>query len=118
MIKFLKGFKFAWKGITYTFRTQINFRVEVFAAFAVIGLGWILGLDTGEWLWISLTIMLVLCAELANTAIETLVDLVSPEYNTKAGIVKDIFAALVLLTAFFAIVVSVLILLPKILYVT
>ncbi|MGB4401206.1 MAG: diacylglycerol kinase family protein [Daejeonella sp.] len=116
MTKFLKGFEFAWKGILYTFRTQINFRVEVFSAFGVIGLGWFLGLDAGEWLWISLTIMLVLAAELANTAVETLVDLVSPEYDPKAGIVKDIFAALVLLTAFFAVVVALLILLPKILH--
>jgi diacylglycerol kinase len=116
MIKFLRGFEFAWKGILYTFRTQINFRVEVFSALGIIGLSWFLDLDAGEWLWISLTIMLVLAAELANTAIETFIDLISPEYNPKAGIVKDIFAALVLLTALFAVVVALLILLPKILY--
>lgn len=115
MTKFLKGFYFAWKGVAYSFRTQVNFRVEVFSAIAVIAVSCYLGLSTAEWLWISLAICLVLLTELANTAIETLVDLVSPEYNPKAGIVKDIFAAVVLLTGFFALITGILILLPKIL---
>ncbi len=116
MNKFIKGFYFAWKGVAYSFRTQINFKVEVFAAVAVVALSYYLELSTAEWLWVTLAITLVLVSELANTAIETLVDLVSPEYNPKAGIVKDIFAAVVLLTGFFALVIGILILLPKILH--
>src|SRR6476620_9205192 len=112
MRKFLKGFYFAWKGVQYSFSTQVNFRVEVFSAVGVIGVSWYLGLSTTEWLWIALAITLVLVSELANTAIETLVDLVSPDYNPKAGIVKDISAAVVLLTGLFALVTGILILLP------
>jgi diacylglycerol kinase len=114
--KFIKGFHFAFNGLAYSFRTQINFKVEVYSALAVIGLSCYLGLDASEWLWISAAIGLVLITELANTAIETLVDLVSPEYNPKAGIVKDIFAAVVLASGFFALIVAILILLPKILH--
>ncbi len=116
MTKFFRGFHYAAQGLLYTFRTQINFRVQIFSAFVVIGLSYYLGLDTSEWLWILLAITLVLICELANTAIETLVDLVSPEINTKAGIIKDIFAGLVLISAIFALLVAILILLPKILY--
>lgn len=114
--KFIKGFKFAWKGLRYAFRTQLNFQVQVFCALAVTGLSCYLGLDADEWLWIALAITLVLTCELANTAIEKLVDLVSPEINPKAGIIKDIFAGLVLISAIFALIVAMLILLPKILY--
>lgn len=113
---FFRGFVFAYNGLLYTFRTQLNFRVQVFCALAVTGLSYYLGLDTEEWLWIALAITLVLTCELANTAIETLVDLVSPGINPKAGIIKDIFAGLVLISAIFALVIAILILLPKILY--
>ena len=116
MTKFFRGFQYAAHGLLYTFRTQINFRVQIFSAFAVLCLSYYLGLDTNEWLWIALAITLVLTCELANTAIETLVDLVSPDFNPKAGIIKDIFAALVLISAIFALIIAILILLPKILY--
>jgi diacylglycerol kinase len=116
MSKFFRGFLFAYNGLLHTFRTQINFKVQVFSALAVIGLSFYLGMETNEWLWIILAITLVLTSELANTAIETLVDLVSPEINPKAGIIKDIFAGLVLISALFAAIVALLILLPKIIY--
>lgn len=116
MNKFFRGFYFAAHGLLHTFRTQINFRVQVFAAVTVIGLSYYLGLDTAEWLWIALAITLVLTSELANTAVEKIVDLVSPGFNPKAGIIKDIFAGLVLISAIFALVVAIMILLPKILY--
>lgn len=113
MKKFINGFRFAFNGLAYTFRTQLNFKVEVLGAILVIGLGCFLELNTSEWLWVLSAITLVLLSELANTAIETLVDLVSPKFNPKAGIVKDIFAGVVLLAAFYALIVGILILVPK-----
>lgn len=116
MTKFFRGFYYAANGLHYTFRTQLNFRVQVFSALGVTGLSCYLGLDTNEWLWIALAITLVLTSEMANTAVETLVDLASPEINPKAGVIKDIFAGLVLISAIFALIVALLIFLPKILY--
>lgn len=118
MRKFFKGFVFAFKGIRYTFNTQINFRVQCLLAIIVISLCFYMKISVAEWLWILGAIALVLMAELGNTAIESLVDLVSPEYNIKAGIIKDIMAGMVLIAAFTALIIGVLILLPKILYVT
>ena len=57
---------------------------------------------------------MVFIAELFNTALETLVNLVSPEFNPKAGHVKDISAAAVLIAAIMALIIGVLIFLPKI----
>lgn len=116
MKKFLNGFNFAFKGLNYTFITQLNFRVHCFATLLITGLCFYLGLSTAEWLWIIAAMSVVLIAELVNTAIETLVDLVSPEFNIKAGIVKDVSAAAVLVAAIMALITGILILLPKILH--
>ncbi|MFD2144106.1 diacylglycerol kinase family protein [Mucilaginibacter antarcticus] len=58
----------------------------------------------GEWMWIVACIAIVLMAELFNTALEFLVDLVSPEYNELAGHVKDIAAGAVVIAALFAVI--------------
>lgn len=113
MKKFLKSFVYAFNGLTYTLKTQLSFQIECFVAVAVILLGWYLDLSHAEWLWISLAVALVLVLELLNTAIEVLVDLVSPEQNPKAGAVKDIAAGAVLMAALFSIVVGLFIFVPK-----
>lgn len=114
MKKFLKGFTYAWNGLIYAFATQINFKFHVFAAVIAIALGLYFNLSQTEWLWICSAILFVLIVELLNTAIEILVNLVSPGYDPKAGIIKDISAAAVLITALFAVIVSLFIFIPKI----
>lgn len=116
MEKFLKGFYYAWKGLVYTFRTQLNFRVQILSFILVSALSLYLDISTHEWLWIFAASTLVLIAELANTAIETLVDLVSPSYDVKAGVVKDVSAAVVLVCSIFAAITGLIILLPKLLH--
>jgi len=114
MKKLLKSFKYAFQGFDYASKTQLNFRVHLFATAIALLLGWCLHLSANEWLWIVLTIALVLAVELLNTAIEILTDMVSPDWNEKAGYVKDVSAAAVTITAFFAIIVGCVIFLPKI----
>ncbi|MBW4891106.1 diacylglycerol kinase family protein [Mucilaginibacter sp. HMF5004] len=114
MLRLIKSFGYAFKGLWYATKTQRNFRIHLVAAVVTIAMGFYLHLQQSEWLWISLAITMVLTAELLNTAIEVLTDRVSPEYNVKAGHTKDTAAAAVTITAFFAIVVGAIILLPKI----
>lgn len=113
MKKFLRGFGFAFKGIDYAAKTQLNFRVHLVATFLAVFSGLALHISVNEWLWIILCIALVLIAELFNTAIEFLTDLVSPEYNKLAGHIKDISAGAVLITAIFALATGLIIFLPK-----
>lgn len=113
MSKFIKGFAYAGKGLCYAFKTQVNFRFHCATAIVVVLLGWYLHLNSHEWLWILFSIALVLVTELLNTAIEALVDLVSPEYHLKAGIAKDTAAAAVLVTALVAAVIGLIIFIPK-----
>lgn len=113
MKKFIRGFYFAFCGLAYAFKTQLNFRVHCVAVIIISLLSFYLNLSSSEWLWMIAAMALVLITELMNTSIEALVDLVSPEHNKKAGIAKDVAAAMVLLSAFTAVLIGIIILLPK-----
>ncbi|MNR31144.1 Undecaprenol kinase [compost metagenome] len=76
--------------------------------------GWHFEVSFLEWIALIVCISSVLAAELFNTAIEVLVNLVSPEFNPKAGLVKDIAAAAVLIVALMSLVVGLIIFVPKI----
>jgi diacylglycerol kinase len=115
MRKFIHGFGFAFNGIWHAAATQLNFRVHLIAAIVAVCAGYALHISSQEWLWIILCIGIVLIAELFNTAIEFLTDLVSPEYNKKAGLVKDLSAGAVLITAICALVIGIIIFVPKLL---
>lgn len=104
------------QGLRYTFRTQLNFRVHCFVLAAVVILGWYVQLNSSEWLWICIAAGLVVVTELLNTAMEVLVDFISPEYHIKAGIIKDVAAAAVLVAAICAVVIGLLIFIPKLFY--
>ncbi|GAA4319895.1 diacylglycerol kinase family protein [Mucilaginibacter gynuensis] len=113
MKKVIRSFGYAFKGIGYAFKTQLNFRIHSVATLIAAAMGFWLRISTAEWLWIILCIAIVLLTELLNTAIETLTDLVSPQYNEKAGHVKDVSAAAVVVSAVFALIVGMMIFLPK-----
>lgn len=114
MKKFISGFGYAFSGLATAAKTQLNFRVHLVAALIAVCTGYVLHIAAGEWLWIGFCIALVLMAELLNTALEFLTDLVSPEYNKTAGQVKDMGAAAVIIAALFALATGAIIFLPKI----
>ena len=114
MRKFLLGFLYAWQGTRYAFSTQLNFRFHFLSAILVFIASWYFDLSTSEWIWIICAISLVFAAELFNTAIEVLVDLVSPSYHHKAGIVKDLASAAVMFVCLFALITGLIIFVPKI----
>lgn len=94
--------KFAFQGLKHCFRTENNFRIHLLATVAVSCLGFLARLDETKWCLLIFCIGFVICSEILNTAIEKLVDLVSPEYNKQAGIIKDISAGAVLVSAVIA----------------
>lgn len=114
MNRFLKSFSYAFSGLSYAFKSQFNFKVHVFALIIVGILGWYYQLSTVEWLWIIVASGMVLMTELLNTAIEVLVDLVSPEIHPKAKIIKDVAAGAVLIIAITALGIGLVIFIPKI----
>ena len=110
----IKSFGYAFKGIFIVFKTQHNILIHLLAALVVVTAGIIFELELHQWGLVVLSIGLVLVAEMINTALEWLVDLVSPDYHKKAGLIKDVAAGAVLIAAIIAVIIGFIVFLPKI----
>jgi diacylglycerol kinase (ATP) len=104
--------KYALRGLLLTLKREPNFRLHLLAAMLVSLLGMILHISRYDWIAVILCIGLVLMAEIMNTAIEKLVDMISPERHEQAGRVKDIAAAGVLIASFAALLAGFVIFIP------
>ena len=114
LIKLIKSFGYAANGILMLIKLEQNARIHLSATVAVIACGLFVGLNRYEWLGVCAAIGLVWSAEAFNTAVEKLVDLVSPERQPRAGLIKDIAAAGVLICAIVAVVIALLVFIPHI----
>ena len=110
--QWLRSANFAIEGILYAAKTQRHLRYHFFAAVAVLLVSYILGVTKTEFLIISLSVIAVILAEMFNTAIEAVVDIISPGQSEKARVAKDMAAGAVLVTAFGAAVIGYIILFP------
>ena len=106
---FRKSFLFAMQGFRTAVTTERNIKVMLAAGACAIVAGLVVGLDLLSWAIIVLSCGVVIMAELFNTAIETVVDLVSPEFHPLAGRAKDIAAAAVWVLSTLVAVVGVLV---------
>jgi len=102
----LRAFHFAFEGIIYATRTQLNMRIHWVAAALALAATLYLRLQRPYVIAIVIAIALVLAFELINTAIEAIVDLVTPEIHPLAKIAKDAAAGAVLIVAFAAVIVG------------
>lgn len=112
-LRLRKSFAYAFQGLYTAVTQEPNFRIHLVIATLVTILGIIMKLHILEWLILSFTIVFVLILELVNTAMEALVDMVSPEKNEHAKVAKDVMASAVFLGALFSLVVLVVLFLPK-----
>ena len=108
------SFACAFRGLAAMFSSQLHARFHALATALVLGAGWWLGLSATEWALIVGAIALVWTAEAVNTAVEHVVDLVSPEEHSIAGKAKDVAAGAVLAAAIGAAVVGAIVFGPKI----
>lgn len=113
MKKRIQSFQHAFNGLTYSFKTQTNFKIHTAATLFVIIAGFAFECTLFEWLFIALAATLVLFTELFNTAIELLADKVEPNYSLEIKHVKDVAAAAVLVASLFAWVVATVVFIPK-----
>lgn len=105
--KFWHSFRFAAHGIVSAFKSELNMKVHSCFAVIVLVAAAVLRVTITSWMLLLCAIVLVLTAELLNTAIEATVDLVSPELHPLAKKAKDTAAGAVLLTAVFAVFVGI-----------
>ncbi len=113
MKKTFRSFRHAIDGIQYAWQSERHMKFHSFAAVLVILVGWQVQLSTIEWFIVILLIAGMLAFEMLNTAIERIVDLVSPEYHELAKRAKDVAAGAVLIYAFSAGVIGLYIFIPK-----
>jgi diacylglycerol kinase len=106
------SFRYAFEGWLHVLRTQRNAWIHAAATIAVVILAFWLDLARIDWAILILAITVVWTAELANTALEALVDLVSPDVHPLAKTAKDVSAGAVLASACGAAIVGALILGP------
>ncbi|AMS26686.1 DeoR faimly transcriptional regulator [Bacteroidetes bacterium UKL13-3] len=111
--RLIKSFDYAIKGILAATRTEQNLQIHLWAVAVVSIAGVVFNISEMEWIILLTCFGVVLSAELFNSAIEKLVDLVSPEFNIKAGLIKDIAAGAVLVLVITAAIIGCLIFIPK-----
>jgi diacylglycerol kinase (ATP) len=113
MNKRVKSFGYAGKGIRSVFRSEANMKIHIIVATLVLICGFLFKISLTEWMLCLLCFGLVLGAEMMNTSIENVVNLVSPDQNPLAGKAKDAAAGAVLICAVFSAIIGLLIFIPK-----
>lgn len=111
----LKSFEFAFNGIHTLIKEEHNSRIHIFMATCACICGLVLKLRNSEWIFIILAIGFVLVSEIFNSMIENLADLITAQKHPTIKKVKDLAAAMVLISAITALVIGAIIFIPKIL---
>ena len=110
----LKSFVYAFEGVMYFIKHEAQALIHLIAIVAVIGAGYWFNISLTEWIAVIFAIGIVVSAEMLNTAIEKLTDMVSPQINEQAKIVKDLAAGAVLIASLTAFIIGIIVFLPKI----
>lgn len=112
--KIINSFRYAFEGLISSLKTERNMKIHILAMILVIAPGFLLKINTKEWIICIICFANVIAGELFNTAIETVVDIVMPHKNEKAKLAKDISAGAVLVLAIGSAVIGLIIFVPKI----
>ncbi len=115
MIKFgrlIKSFRFAFSGFLKVFHEEQNFKIQTAVAVMVFILGFYFNINLLEWAMLIFVIGMVMIMEMANSAVERVIDLLKPRIHSYAKEVKDIMAATVMLASIISIIVGIIIFYP------
>ncbi|WP_338733685.1 diacylglycerol kinase [Mangrovimonas cancribranchiae] len=110
----LKSIGYASKGAIILLKTESSIQIQFVIAIIVTTLGFYFNISNSEWMMQMFAIGLIITAEGLNTAIEKMADFIHPEHHKKIGFIKDIAAGAVFIAALTAIIVGLIIYLPKI----
>lgn len=109
----IRSLKFAFKGAYLLITTEHSIMVQFSTGILVTILGFVMHISPTEWMLQSLAVGMVLVAESLNTGIEKLCDFVHKDYHTKIGFIKDIAAGAATFAAIIALIIGLLIYVPK-----
>jgi diacylglycerol kinase (ATP) len=109
----LKSVSFAVKGAVKLITTEHSVMVQFFIGIIMTFVGFFMHITTTEWLFQTLAIGLVMSIEGINTAVEKIADFIHPNYHERIGFIKDIAAGAVFFAALTAILIGLIIYVPK-----
>ena len=112
--KRIKSFKYAFNGLWVVIKEEHNARIHLAAAVVVTFAGFYFEITAMEWVTLVLTMGVVISMEIINSSIENLCDFVSPNKHELIKKVKDLAAAAVLVSAYSALIIGLIIFVPKI----
>lgn len=112
--RLVSSFGYAWEGLLYVLMHDQNLRIHALIGFIALIFGLFLGINSYELGLLMITIFFVFVAEMLNSAVEKVVDLITTEHRIEAKIAKDIAAGMVLVAAIGSITVGIFIFFPHI----
>jgi diacylglycerol kinase len=112
--QFVKSFSCAMRGLVHVFKNEKNFQNELAVAFMVTLAMFYFNVTRTETVALVLVIAGVLIMELLNTVVERVVDILKPRIHPYARLIKDMMAAIVLISVIFAVIIGLIIFLPYI----
>ena len=112
--RMIQSFKDAMRGVSFVFRNEQNFRLQILVGLLVVLSGWYFGLTKTEWIVIIFLIISVITLEFLNSAVEKFADILKPRLDLHVQVVKDIMAGVVFLASCGAVIIGVLIFYPYI----
>lgn len=95
LARIISATRYSWLGMKAAWRHEAAFRQEAFLVVIGLPLAFYLSRDMADFLFLSLPLLLLLLAELVNSAIEAVVDRVGSEYHELSGRAKDMGSAVV-----------------------
>lgn len=114
LVNRLKSVGFACKGALLLLKTEASIQIQFVIAIILTISGFYFDISSTEWILQIFAIGMVMSIEGVNTAIEEIADFIHPEHHTKIGFIKDVAAGAVFIAAVAAIVIGLIIYLPKI----
>jgi len=109
----IKAFKYAAKGFWILITSENSIIAQVIIGIIMTIFGFLMNLSATEWMFQLFAIALILVAESLNTGIEKLADFVHPNYHKQIGRIKDISAGAAFFAAIFAVIIGLIIYIPK-----
>lgn len=109
-----QSFKYAFEGIYFSIKYNRNMRIHLTVAILVILASIYFKVSAFEMGILGVMIVLVICMEMVNSALEEMVDLIINEHRKEAKIAKDVGAGMVLVASMGAVIVGILIFTPHI----
>lgn len=115
LTRLFKSFIYAFRGLAKVIRTEQNFRIHMLFTLLVFLAGYFFQINLMEWALVILAIGLVILAEIVNSAVERVSDILKPRIHDYAKEIKDIMAAAVMTASLIAVIIGIIVFLPYLL---